>query len=103
MNAARAMEILRAIDPDTTLVVSEQPKANPFYSNSDRMPEVGDIVEITGYFGDKFRYVYTAETRRVGMNNQYATNWISLTHGHADTGPVSKATADRKLLSSIPE
>lgn len=93
----RAQQVIDAAFPTKGFVVKEASK--PFYLNSNRGPQKGDIVSIPGHAGAVHLFVYVETGRNVGADNAYHTNWVSLTYGHFDTGPVFNTR--RTLLSSI--
>lgn len=105
LSVEAAQNVLKAIDPYTNLVVSEAiaPPPKPFYINSNREPQVGDIVRIPSRVSpNKYNYyLYTSITRNLGHQGRYASNWVSLRYGSPDTGP-NWANGKRFLYSSTP-
>lgn len=100
LSVEAAQNVLKAIDPNTKLVVTEPP-VKPFYVNSDRGPRVGDIVRIPSINGGYHYYFYTAITRNLGHEGRYPSNWVSVRYGSPDTGP-NWAEGKRFLFSSTP-
>lgn len=101
LDLKNAQRLLKLIDPDTKLVVTE-PKER-FYVNCDREPQVGDIVSIPSIIAGNgpHLYLYTSVTRRIGHQNRYPTNWVSVRHGSPDTGPTWN-DRPRTLVYSVP-